>query len=49
MFKQLGILDYCPLCGVLLENHLTETRRRHDKEHHPEYLQLQNGGEDDVE
>ena len=49
MFKQRGILDYCPICGTLLDDDFIGTRHRHDKEHHPEYLQLQNGGEDDVE
>jgi len=49
MFKQRGILDYCPLCGAMLENSLMETRHRHDKTHHPEYCLLQTGGEEDVE
>jgi|SaaInlStandDraft_2_1057019.scaffolds.fasta_scaffold303759_1 hypothetical protein len=49
MFKQQRILDYCPLCGAMLENHLIDTRRRHDREHHPEHHQLQTGGKDDVE
>ena len=48
MFKQRGILDYCPICGAMLNDDLIETRCRHDEQEHPECVKIQRG-KDDVE